>query len=137
MGKVDGGELLARTLERAGVTEVFGLQGGHLDAFLMACDGHGIRLTDTRHEAAAGHAADGYARITGKIGVAVMTAGPGFANGYPAIVNAHLDAVPTLFLVGAAPLREEETYPLQGGLDQIAMATWRHLITLQYLTIAK
>lgn len=133
MGKVDGGELLARTLERAGVTEVFGLQGGHLDAFLMACDGHGIRLTDTRHEAAAGHAADGYARITGNIGVAVMTAGPGFANGYPAIVNAHLDAVPTLFLVGAAPLREEETYPLQGGLDQIAMATpctkWAYRIT--------
>lgn len=50
MGKVDGGELLARTLERAGVKEVFGLQGGHLDSFLMACDGHGIRLTDTRHE---------------------------------------------------------------------------------------
>jgi acetolactate synthase-1/2/3 large subunit len=133
MAKVDGGELLARTLKNAGVTEVFGLQGGHLDSFLVACDGNDIRLTDTRHEAAAGHAADGYARITGKIGVAVMTAGPGFANGFPSIVNAHLDAVPTLFLVGSAPLREEETYPLQGGLDQVAMATpctkWSYRIT--------
>ncbi len=133
MAKVDGGELLARTLERAGVKDVFALQGGHLDAFLVACDGHGIRLTDTRHEAAAGHAADGYARVTAGLGVCVVTAGPGFANSFPAIVNAHLDAVPVLFIVGAAPIREDETYPLQGGIDQIAMATpttkWAYKIT--------
>ncbi|MDH3642383.1 MAG: thiamine pyrophosphate-binding protein, partial [Gammaproteobacteria bacterium] len=48
MAKVDGGELLARTLQRAGVEDVFALQGGHLDAFLVACEDHGIRLTDTR-----------------------------------------------------------------------------------------
>ncbi len=133
MTKVDGGELLARTLERAGVDEVFALQGGHLDSFLVACDGHGIRLTDTRHEAAAGHAADGFARSSGKLGVAVVTAGPGFANAFPALVNAWLDAVPTLFIIGAAPLREEETYPLQGGIDQVAMAApttkWAYRIT--------
>ena len=133
MAKVDGGELLARTLQKANIKEVFALQGGHLDAFLVACDNHDIRLTDTRHEAAAGHAADGYARASGDISVAVVTAGPGFANAFPAIVNAHLDAIPTLFLVGAAPLREDETYPLQGGIDQIAMATpttkWAYRIT--------
>ncbi len=122
MSRVDGGELLARTLARAGVTEVFALHGGHLDAFLVACDGHGIRLTDTRHEAAAGHAADGYARITTRLGVCAVTAGPGFANVMPAIVNAYLDGVPVLFLAGAAPLREDETNPLQGGIDQVAMA---------------
>ena len=63
----------------------------------------------------------------------VVTAGPGFANCFPAIVNAHLDAVPVLFLVGAAPMREDETYPLQGGIDQVAMATpatkWAYRIT--------
>ena len=69
MAKVDGGELLARTLERAGVKDVFALQGGHLDAFLVACEGHGIRLTDTRHEAAAGHAADGHDYIDDHPGV--------------------------------------------------------------------
>ncbi|MDH3644674.1 MAG: thiamine pyrophosphate-binding protein, partial [Gammaproteobacteria bacterium] len=91
------------------------------------------RLTDTRHEAAAGHAADGYARASARLGVCVVTAGPGFANSFPAIVNAHLDAVPVLFLVGAAPMREDETYPLQGGIDQVAMATpttkWAYRIT--------
>jgi len=133
MAKVDGGELLARTLERAGVKDVFALQGGHLDSFLVACDGHGIRLTDTRHEAAAGHAADGYARTSARLGVCAITAGPGFANSFPSIVNAHLDGIPVLFFVGAAPLREEETYPLQGGIDQVAMATpttkWAYRIT--------
>ncbi|MDP6377725.1 MAG: thiamine pyrophosphate-binding protein [Pseudomonadales bacterium] len=133
MTRVDGGELLAHTLQRAGVKDVFALQGGHLDAFLVACDGHGIRLTDTRHEAAAGHAADGYARSSAGLGVCAVTAGPGFANAFPAIVNAHLDAVPVLFLVGAAPLREDETNPLQGGIDQVAMATpttkWAYRIT--------
>lgn len=133
MATVDGGELLARTLERAGVKDVFALQGGHLDAFLVACDSHGIRLTDTRHEAAAGHAADGYARMSAGLGVCTVTAGPGFANAFPSIVNAHLDAVPVLFLVGAAPLREDETNPLQGGIDQVAMATpttkWAYRIT--------
>jgi acetolactate synthase-1/2/3 large subunit len=133
MAKVDGGELLARTLERAGVKDVFAIQGGHLDAFLVACDGHGIRLTDTRHEAAAGHAADGYARISAGLGVCAATAGPGYTNVFSAIVNAYLDAVPVLFIIGAPPLREEETYPLQGGIDQIAIATpvtkWAYRIT--------
>ena len=61
MTKLDGGELLARTLAKAGVKEVFALHGGHLESFLQGCVHHNVRLTDTRHEAAAGHAADGYA----------------------------------------------------------------------------
>jgi acetolactate synthase-1/2/3 large subunit len=85
-----GGELLAKTLQAAGVTEVFSLHGGHLDSFLIACKDYGIRLTDTRHEASAGHAAEAYARATGRIGVAVITAGPGFTNAYTAMVNAYL-----------------------------------------------
>ncbi|WP_028659345.1 thiamine pyrophosphate-binding protein [Nocardioides insulae] len=130
---VTGGELLARALHEAGTTEVFTLHGGHLDAFYIACEPHGIRLTDTRHESSAGHAADAYARLTGRPGVCVTTSGPGFTNTLTAITNAYLDAIPTLFVVGAPPLGEVETNPLQGGFDQIAMAApvtkWAHRVT--------
>ena len=75
-----GGELLAATLAAHGVEVAFGLHGGHLDSLLLACTRTGIRLVDTRHEAVAVNAADGYARTTGRIGVAFATAGSGFSN---------------------------------------------------------
>ncbi|MGU3586777.1 thiamine pyrophosphate-binding protein [Rhodococcus sp. C26F] len=130
---INGGQLLAKALAQVGTTEVFTLHGGHLDAFLVACSAEGIRLTDTRHESSAGHAADAYARVTGGLGVCVVTSGPGFTNAYTAIANSYLDRTPTLFIVGAPPLRETETNPLQGGFDQIAAATpvtkWAYRIT--------
>ena len=133
MDTINGGSVLARSLAALGVKEVFALHGGHLDAFLVACAGEGIRLTDTRHEATAGHAAEAYARATGDIGVAVITAGPGFSNGLTAMVDAWLDAYPVLFISGSPPLREVATNPLQGGFDQVAMAApvtkWAHRIT--------
>lgn len=129
---VDGGELLARSLRAAGVEQVFALHGGHLDSFWTACGRHGIGLIDTRHEAAAGNAADGYARTTGRLGVAVVTSGPGFANGFAALPNAMSDGVPMLMVTSAPPLRELETNEMQGGFDQIAAATpvtkWAHRI---------
>lgn len=128
-----GGSLLAQALSQAGIREIFTLHGGHLDALLVACVEYGLRLTDTRHEASAGHAADAYARVSGDIGVCVVTSGPGFTNVYSAIANAYLDRTPTLFIVGAPPLRETETNPLQGGFDQIASATpitkWAYRLT--------
>lgn len=123
MNQITGGALIARTLQVAGVEEVFSLHGGHLDAFLIACREHGIRLTDTRHEASAGHAAEAYARATGKIGVAVLTAGPGFTNAYTALANAWLDRMPVVFIVGAPSTREGDLNTLQGGIDQIAAAS--------------
>lgn len=129
----DGGELLARTLKAAGVEEIFALHGGHLESFWQGCVRHGMRLTDFRHEASAGHAADAYARTTGRLGVCVVTSGPGFTNVITAITNACLDCVPVLFIVGSPPLRDVETNPLQGGIDQVAMALpttkWAHRIT--------
>jgi acetolactate synthase-1/2/3 large subunit len=119
---IEGGELLARTLHAAGVDTVFALHGGHLESFYRGCFNNEIRLIDFRHEASAGHAADGYARATGKLGVRVITAGPGFTNAATAILNAQLDSIPTLFIIGAPPLREDETNALQGGFDQIAAA---------------
>lgn len=130
---VSGGDLLARALADAGVAEVFTLHGGHLDAFLVACGKYDVRLTDTRHESSAGHAADAYARVTGSLGVCVVTSGPGFTNAYTAIANAYLDRTPTLFIVGGPPLRESETNPLQGGFDQVAAAApvtkWAYRLT--------
>lgn len=121
--KISGGDLLARALAACEVAEVFTLHGGHLDSFLTACADAGIRLTDARHEASAGHAADGYARASGgRIGVCVTTAGPGFTNSLTAVANAYLDGVPVLFISGSPPLREAQTNPLQGGFDQVAMA---------------
>jgi acetolactate synthase-1/2/3 large subunit len=117
------GELAAAALAGLGVTEVFALHGSHLDPLFMACEEFGIRLTDTRHEASAGHAADAYARASnGKLGVCAVTAGPGFTNALTAMTNAYLDRIPTLFIAGAAPLREAEGNTLQGGFDALAMA---------------
>lgn len=119
---VNGGELLVRTLVAAGVRHAFVLHGGHLDPIFQACLDHDLHLIDTRHEAAAGHAADAYARQTGEVGVCIITAGPGFTNALTAITQAYLDAIPVLFVIGAAPLRDAERWPLQGGIDQVAMA---------------
>lgn len=129
-----GGALIARTLATLGVKDVFALHGGHLDAFLVACPDEGIRLTDFRHEASAGHAADAYARSSDTgFGVCVVTAGPGFTNALTPMTSAWVDAVPVVFIVGSPPLREVETNPLQGGIDQIAMAApvtkWAHRVT--------
>ena len=118
----DGGELLVQTLKSAGVKHAFVLHGGHLGPIFQACLDHDLKLIDTRHEAAAGHAADAYARQTGGIGVAIATAGPGYTNIITAITQAYLDRIPVLFIVGAAPLRDTEKWPLQGGIDQVAMA---------------
>src|SRR3569623_2629738 len=103
------GELAAAALAGLGGTEVFALHGSHLDPLYMACEEFGIRLTDTRHEASAGHAAAAYARASnGKLGVCAVTAGPGFTNALPAITTAWLDRIPTLFIAAAAPQRDSE-----------------------------
>ncbi len=120
--RLTGGDLVARTLRAAGVKRVFALHGGHLEALFKGCVEEGIDLVDFRHEAAAGHAADAYARTTGELGVCIVTAGPGFTNAVTAMANAQLDGSPVLFILGAPPLREVETNPLQGGIDQIAAA---------------
>ncbi|WP_326522821.1 thiamine pyrophosphate-binding protein [Sphingomonas sp.] len=117
-----GGDLVAETLKQAGVDRAFVLHGGHLESLFHGCIDQDIELIDFRHEASAGHAADAYARLTGKLGVCIVTAGPGFTNVLSAISNANLDGSPVLFIVGASPTRERETNELQGGFDQLAVA---------------
>ncbi|MGH8326697.1 MAG: thiamine pyrophosphate-binding protein, partial [Steroidobacteraceae bacterium] len=134
MAQVTGGELLVRTLAAAQVEAAFGLHGAHLETIFQACAAHGIPIVDTRHEAAAGHAAEGYARASGKLGVALVTAGPGFTNCITSLANAYLDRTPVLYLAGSAGLGDAETNTLQAGIDQAGVARpltkWTHTITV-------
>lgn len=134
MATVTGGELLVRTLVGARVSKVFALHGAHLETLFQSCAAHGIDIIDTRHEAAAGHAAEGYARAARTLGVAMVTAGPGFTNVITSVANAYLDRTPVLYISGAAALRDAETNTLQAGIDQEAIARpitkWSHQITV-------
>jgi len=134
MGEITGGELVVRTLMQAKVARIFGLHGAHLETIFQSCLSHGIPVTDTRHEAAAGHAAEAYARVTRGLGVAMITAGPGFTNVITSMANAFLDRTPVLYLSGAAALRDTETNTLQAGIDQVAVARpitkWAERITV-------
>ena len=134
MATVTGGELLVRTLLRANVKNIFGLHGAHLETIFQSCLDHHIPITDTRHEVAAGHAAEGYARATRSLGVAMATAAPGFTNIITSMANAYLDRTPVLYISGSSGLNQAETNTLQSGLDQVAVATpitkWAHRITV-------
>lgn len=131
---IDGGELVARTLKAFGVEVAFGLHGGHLDSLLVGLHRNGIRLLDTRHEASAVHAADGYARVGGRLGVAFATAASGYSNALAGLAVAHADRTPLLVLTSSPPLRDAETNALQGTVDQVAMAVpvtkWAHRVTV-------
>jgi acetolactate synthase-1/2/3 large subunit len=134
MAMVTGGELLVRTLKAVGVRHIFGIHGAHLETVFQACRDHGVTVVDTRHEVAAGHAAEGYARSLRQLGVAMGTAGPGFTNLLTSLTNAYLDNTPVLYLSGSAALSQAETNTLQAGFDQVAMARpvtkWAHRVTV-------
>src|SRR3954447_7449136 len=95
-----GADALTGALERAGVETVFGIPGGACLPVYDALHDSPIRHVLMRHEAAAGHAAEGYARATVRIGVAIATSGPGAANLVTAIADAQMDSTPTLFVTG-------------------------------------
>src|SRR2546430_16999710 len=73
---ISGGHLVARALKNEGVDTIFTLCGGHIIDIYDGCVDEGIRVIDVRHEQVAAHAADGYARQTGRLGCVVTTAGP-------------------------------------------------------------
>src|SRR5215470_10084283 len=104
MGMIHGGWAVARMLKREGVEVVFTLSGGHIAAIYDGCVREGIRVVDTRHEQAAVHAAEGWAKCTRTPGVALLTAGPGVTDGVTGVANAYLAGSPILVIGGAAPL---------------------------------
>lgn len=81
--ELNGGDLLAQALKHLGTEFAFGLHGGHLDAFLLGAHEAGIKLIDTRHETTAVQAAEGYAKISGKVGVCFVTANSGYGLPLP------------------------------------------------------
>src|SRR5260370_6766685 len=95
--------MVVRALEREGVHEIFTLHGGHLDAIYAACMEHRFRVIDTRHEQAAAHMADGWARTTGRPGVAVVTARPGVADAVTGGANAFIDSVSMVLIRRTRP----------------------------------
>ncbi len=98
-----GADALCQTLRAAGVTRIFTLSGNHIMPVFDAALDAGIELIHVRHEAAAVHMADAYARLTGKPAVALVTGGPGHANAVPALYTAQMSESPVVLLSGHAP----------------------------------
>jgi acetolactate synthase-1/2/3 large subunit len=113
MAQVHGGKLVSKALKRHGVTHLFTLCGGHIQAIYDGCLDDGIRVIDTRHEQTAGHAADGYARVTGRPGVCAVTAGPGVTDVVTAAANAQRAGVPMIIIGGAGPRALQDMGSLQ------------------------
>ncbi|MGZ5422588.1 MAG: acetolactate synthase large subunit, partial [Aeromicrobium sp.] len=102
--QLTGAQSLVRALEHAGVDTIFGIPGGAiLPAYDPLFDSEKIRHILVRHEQGAGHAAQGYAMVTGKVGVCMATSGPGATNLVTAIADAHMDSVPIVAITGQVP----------------------------------
>ena len=118
---VHGGKLAARALKQAGVEVVFTLSGGHIMPLYDGCVDEGIRIVDVRHEQAAVHAADAWARCRpGSIGVAAITAGPGVTDGVTGIANAWRANSPILVFGGQGPFANLRRGSLQ-EMDHIGV----------------
>src|SRR5215471_1998279 len=117
---VHGGRLVAQALRRHGVTHLFTLCGGHIQAIYDGCLDEKIRVVDVRHEQTAGHAADGYSRVTGRPGVCAVTAGPGVTDVVTATANALRAGSPMIVLGGAGPRALQDMGSLQ-DMDHLAL----------------
>ncbi|WP_428118546.1 thiamine pyrophosphate-binding protein [Candidatus Poriferisodalis sp.] len=119
--KGHGGQLAARALAAAGVECVFTLSGGHVMGIYDGCLDEGIEVVDVRHEQAAVHAADAWARLhPGKVGVAILTAGPGVTDGVTGVANAWRANSPILVFGGQGPFRQAGRGSLQ-EMDHVSL----------------
>ncbi|MEW5987473.1 MAG: thiamine pyrophosphate-binding protein [Chloroflexota bacterium] len=116
MSEITGGELLLKCLKEEGVEVMFGVLDGSFNTFLAKLADYGIRFVNTRHEAAAAHAAEAYARIRGEPAVVVSGIGPGAANMVSGIVTAYAEGSPVIALSGQR--RRNIIYPDRGGSFQ-------------------
>lgn len=110
---ISGGHLVAKALKAEGVDTIFTLCGGHIIDIYDGCVDEGIDVIDVRHEQVAAHAADGYARITGTPGVAVVTAGPGTTDAVTGVANAFRAESPMLLIGGQGALSQHKMGSLQ------------------------
>jgi acetolactate synthase-1/2/3 large subunit len=112
-GTISGGHLVAKALKAEGIDTIFTLSGGHIIDIYDGCIDEGIRVIDVRHEQVAAHAADGYARVTGRPGCAVVTAGPGTTDAVTGVANALRAESPMLLIGGQGALNQHRMGSLQ------------------------
>lgn len=118
---LSGGQLAAKALKEAGVEVIFTLSGGHIMPLYEGCLDEGIKIVDVRHEQAAVHAADSWARCNpGQIGVAAITAGPGVTDGVTGVANAWRANSPILVFGGQGPFNNLRRGSLQ-EMDHIGV----------------
>lgn len=115
-----GGAIVAERLREAGVRHIFTLCGGHISPILVQSKQRGIGIVDVRDEASAVFAADANARLSGRPGVAVVTAGPGVTNTITAVKNAQMAQSPVLIIGGATPTVLKNRGSLQ-DIDQLSL----------------
>ena len=116
MAVMTGGELLLKCLKEAGISTLFGVLDGSFNPFLAKLDEYGMRFVNPRHEAAAAHMAEAYARIRGEPAVVISGIGPGAANMVSGIVTAFAEGSPVIALSGQR--RRNIIYPDRGGSFQ-------------------
>ena len=121
MPKLTGAHLFVRCLKQEGIQKVFTIVGDTILPLVDAAADEGIEFIDTRHEGAAMHMADGYARITGRPAVGMFTGGPGFSNAISALPAIYTSESPVIFIAGAAELPEKGMATFQ-EIDQVEMA---------------
>lgn len=119
---LSGGHVLVDAVARAGTGAVFAIHGVQIDPVFQACADLGVALVDVRHESTAGFAAEAYARVTGRVGVAAVCPGPGFTNVLTSMANARIDCTPVVYVVGSTPEAVQDSNGLQVGLDHVALA---------------
>jgi len=110
---ISGGHLVAKALKNEGIDVIFTLCGGHIIDIYDGANDEGIKIIDVRHEQVAAHAADGYARVTGKPGCAVVTAGPGTTDAITGVANAFRAESPMLLIGGQGALNQHKMGSLQ------------------------
>ncbi|MEZ5738650.1 MAG: thiamine pyrophosphate-binding protein [Burkholderiaceae bacterium] len=113
IGEQSAAAVIARFLKARGVKRVYALCGGHIMPIWMRLDAEGIRIVDVRDERAAVYMAHAEAQLTGGLGVALVTAGPGVTNAMTGIANAHVAKAPVLLLSGLPPTAQENRGALQ------------------------
>ena len=121
MAKLTGAHLMVRALKQEGIKKIFTIVGDTVLPLVDAVADEGLEFIDTRHEGAAMHMADAWARVTGEPAVALFTGGPGFSNAISALPNIYTSESPVIFISGAAELPELGMYAFQ-EIDQIGMA---------------
>lgn len=118
---LSGGSLVAKSLLQEDIKYVFSISGGHINPIYKALKEEGIEIITTRHEQAAGNAAEGWAKTTRTPGVCLVTAGPGFSNVLPALISAYYARSPLVCITGHTPLKHIDLYASQ-EIDHLPLA---------------